>query len=243
MLKDLIAWYMESLETGGYPLIALLMAVESSIVPLPSELVIPPAALLAHQKGGLSMVGIVLAGAIGSWIGATAMYWGSRWAGRPLVLKYGRYVLIPAAKVQAAEIWAARFGAVGVFISRLRSLVRRALLGGRDGWQGRAADAGRAPPHHPLGRRRHHCAGPDLLLPGPPVHATCQTEPRCRCAPSGLTPARGASRESHARNSWPILRPRIRAATSRLDIRITIPTTPSAQATCGASGSIRPSSW
>ena len=127
MLKNLLDWYMQSLETGGYPLIALLMAVESSIVPLPSELVIPPAALLAHQKGTFSMVGIVIAGAIGSWVGATAMYWAARWAGRPLVLKYGRYVLIPPAKVEAAETWAARFGAAGIFVSRLLPVVRHLI--------------------------------------------------------------------------------------------------------------------
>jgi membrane protein DedA with SNARE-associated domain len=127
MLKNLLDWYMQSLETGGYPLIALLMAVESSIVPLPSELVIPPAALLAHQKGTFSMLGIVIAGALGSWVGATAMYWAARWAGRPLVLKYGRYVLIPPAKVQAAEVWAARFGAVGVFVARLLPVVRHLI--------------------------------------------------------------------------------------------------------------------
>ena len=127
MLKSLLDWYLQSLETGGYPLIALLMAIESSIVPLPSELVIPPAALLAHQKGTFGMVGIVIAGAIGSWVGATAMYWAARWAGRPLVLKYGRYVLIPPAKVEAAETWAARFGAAGIFVSRLLPVVRHLI--------------------------------------------------------------------------------------------------------------------
>jgi membrane protein DedA with SNARE-associated domain len=127
MFKDLIAWYLNSLEAGGYPLIALLMAIESSILPLPSEFVIPPAALLAHQKGTFSMPGIVLAGTIGSWIGATAMYWAARLAGRPLVLRYGRYFLISPAKVQAAEAWAQRFGSFGVFVSRLLPVVRHLI--------------------------------------------------------------------------------------------------------------------
>ena len=118
MFTKLIDWYLNSLDTGGYPLIALLMAIESSILPLPSELVIPPAAHLAHTKGNLSMTGIVIAGTIGSWIGATVMYWVSRLAGRPLVLRYGRYVLITADKVEGAERWAARFGSPGIFISR-----------------------------------------------------------------------------------------------------------------------------
>src|SRR2546425_4488343 len=99
MFKELIDWYLGSLESGSYPGIALLMAIESSILPLPSELVIPPAAHLAHTKGNLSMAGIVPAGAIGSWLGATAMYWASRLAGRPLLLRYGPYAFITREEV------------------------------------------------------------------------------------------------------------------------------------------------
>ena len=127
LFKDLADWYMRSLETGGYPLIVLLMAIESSIVPLPSELIIPPAAYLAYTQGKMSMTGIVLAGAIGSWLGATAMYWASRWAGRPLVMRYGKFVLIPADKVIKAEVWAARFGNFGIFASRLLPVVRHLI--------------------------------------------------------------------------------------------------------------------
>jgi membrane protein DedA with SNARE-associated domain len=127
MFKSLISWYMSTLETGGYPLIALLMAIESSVVPLPSEVVIPPAAHLAHTQGNLSMVGIVIAGAVGSWAGATIMYWAARLGGRPLVLRYGRYVFIPPQKLYGAERWAARFGAMGIFISRLLPVVRHLI--------------------------------------------------------------------------------------------------------------------
>jgi len=127
MFKGLIDWYLGSLEAGGYPLIALLMAIESSILPLPSELVIPPAAIIAHQQGTFSMAGIVVAGTFGSWLGATAMYWASRLAGRPLVLRYGKFCLIPPHKVQAAELWASRFGSFGVFTSRLLPVVRHLI--------------------------------------------------------------------------------------------------------------------
>lgn len=127
MLKSLIDWYMGALETGGYPLIALLMAVESSIVPLPSELVIPPAAHLANKTGQFSIVGIVIAGTVGSWIGASVMYWASRWAGRPLILRYGKYFLITPEKVEGAERWASHFGSAGVFISRLLPVVRHLI--------------------------------------------------------------------------------------------------------------------
>lgn len=128
MLKALIDWYLAKLASGGYPLIALLMAIESSIVPLPSELIIPPAAHLAYtHQSNLGMVGIVLAGAIGSWVGATAMYWASRLAGRPLVLRYGKYVLISQQKVEGAELWASHYGSMGVFVSRLLPVVRHLI--------------------------------------------------------------------------------------------------------------------
>jgi membrane protein DedA with SNARE-associated domain len=127
LLRPLIDWYIKALDTGGYPLIALLMAVESSIVPLPSEVVIPPAAHLAHTEGKFSMVGIVIAGTIGSWLGATVMYWVSRLAGRPLVMRFGKYVFISPQKVVGAERWAARFGAFGIFAARLLPVVRHLI--------------------------------------------------------------------------------------------------------------------
>ncbi|MEO7597614.1 MAG: DedA family protein [Opitutus sp.] len=127
LLKPLIDWYLNSLESGGYLLIVLLMAIESSIVPLPSELIIPPAAHLAYTQGKMSLVGVVIAGAIGSWLGATVMYWASRWAGRPLVLRYGKYVLISPAKVEQAERWAQQFGSFGIFASRLLPVVRHLI--------------------------------------------------------------------------------------------------------------------
>jgi membrane protein DedA with SNARE-associated domain len=104
------------------------MALESSLVPLPSEVVIPPAAHLAYTgKIPLSLWGIVLAGTLGSWLGATAMYWASRLAGRPLIMRFGKYVLIPPQKVEGAERWAAHYGGMGIFISRLLPVVRHLI--------------------------------------------------------------------------------------------------------------------
>ncbi|PWU09937.1 MAG: DedA family protein [Verrucomicrobia bacterium] len=132
MLKAVIAslnlWYKGALKTGGYPVIALLMAIESSIFPLPSEIVIPPAAYLAYSHQiPLGLAGIIIAGTIGSWVGATAMYWVARLAGRPLVLRYGRFVMISEAKVQGAERWATHYGSMGIFISRLLPVVRHLI--------------------------------------------------------------------------------------------------------------------
>src|ERR1700761_150752 len=100
MFKSLLDGYTNALQTGGLPLVGLMMAMESTIVPLPSEVIIPPAAHLAytHANGNLSIVGIILVGTFASWIGASIMYWASRVAGRPLVLRYGRFAMIPPEK-------------------------------------------------------------------------------------------------------------------------------------------------
>ncbi len=128
LFEPLIAWYMATLKVGGYWLIALLMAMESSILPLPSEVVIPPAAHLAYtDQIPLSLYGIVIAGTIGSWLGATAMYWAARLAGRPLFLRYGKWILITPEKIEGAERWADHYGSMGIFVSRLLPVVRHLI--------------------------------------------------------------------------------------------------------------------
>src|ERR1039457_3705130 len=93
LFQPLIAWYLAALKTGGFALVALLMALEGSFLPLPSEFIIPPAAHLAWSNGGLNLfqshlsgvaaqIGIVIAAAFGSWLGASAMYLLGGGAGR-----------------------------------------------------------------------------------------------------------------------------------------------------------------
>jgi membrane protein DedA with SNARE-associated domain len=120
-------WYLSVLAEGGYWLIGALMALESTVVPIPSEVIIPPAAYLAHTQGQLSLVGVVAAGTLGSWVGATIMYWGARWLGRPLVMRLGPYVGVAAAKLTLAEAWAARYGWPGIFFSRLLPVIRHLI--------------------------------------------------------------------------------------------------------------------
>jgi membrane protein DedA with SNARE-associated domain len=128
MFKPLLDWYGSKLETGGYPLIALLMAMESSVIPLPSEFVIPPAAHLAHSgQAPFTVTGIIIAGALGSWVGASIMYWAARLAGRPLIMRYGRLAMVTPEKIQGAERWAEHYGSLGIFISRLLPVVRHLI--------------------------------------------------------------------------------------------------------------------
>lgn len=120
LIQHLTDWYNHALQTGGYGAVILLMTLESSFLPIPSEVIIPPAAHLADTgQIHLSFAGIILAGVLGSWLGATIMYWVARFAGRLLVLRYGRLVLFPPEKLAKAERWMSHYGAAGVFFARL----------------------------------------------------------------------------------------------------------------------------
>ena len=111
---------------GGYWGIVLLMAMESSVIPVPSEIVIPPAAFLAAQ-GQLSFAGVIAAGTLGSYLGSTVSYWVSLWVGRPLVVRYGKYFLLGEDKIARAEIWLQRYEAGGIFFARLLPVIRHLI--------------------------------------------------------------------------------------------------------------------
>jgi membrane protein DedA with SNARE-associated domain len=127
LLQQLSDWYLATLSQGGYWLIAGLMALESTLVPIPSETIVPPAAYLARTQGELSLVGVVLAATAGSWVGASVMYWGARWLGRPFVLRFAPYVGLAVSKIELAERWSARYGWAGVFFSRLLPVIRHLI--------------------------------------------------------------------------------------------------------------------
>jgi membrane protein DedA with SNARE-associated domain len=111
---------------GGYFGIILLMALESSIFPVPSEIVIPPAAFLAGQ-GKLSLWGVIAAGTFGSWLGASITYWVSLWLGRIVIVKWGRFFAISEAKLTRAENWLHRYEAGGIFFARLLPVIRHLI--------------------------------------------------------------------------------------------------------------------
>ena len=68
-----------------------------------------------------------MAGTLGSWLGASVMYWAARLIGRPLLMRYGRYIMVPPEKIVGAEAWANHYGEVGVFISRLLPVIRHLI--------------------------------------------------------------------------------------------------------------------
>jgi len=107
----------------GYAGIFGLMAIESTVFPLPSEVVIPPAAYWAEQ-GRFHFWGVVIAATLGSWAGSALSYWVARSLGRPLIIRYGKYVLVPEKKWELAENWIDRYSWGGVFFARLLPVVR-----------------------------------------------------------------------------------------------------------------------
>jgi membrane protein DedA with SNARE-associated domain len=102
------------------------MAMESSIFPVPSEVVIPPAAFLAAQ-GDLNFSGVVVAGTVGSYLGSAITYWIARWVGRPILMRYGKYFLMGPGKLERAEVWLARYEAGGIFFARLLPVIRHLI--------------------------------------------------------------------------------------------------------------------
>src|SRR4029434_8729262 len=118
MFHSLLAsWFKLSL-AWGYPGIFLFMAIESTVFPLPSEIVIPPAAYWATQ-GRFSMSGVVLAATLGSWFGSSLSHWGARWVCRPVILRYGRYVRLTEEKWLLAERWVDHYAGGGIFFAGL----------------------------------------------------------------------------------------------------------------------------
>jgi membrane protein DedA with SNARE-associated domain len=125
-MHALVSWLLVTIGTLGYPGIFLLMAMESSVIPIPSELVMPPAGYLA-QQGQMNMFYAILCGTVGSLVGAYANYFAAHYLGRPLLLRYGKYVWITEEKFAKVEKFFKDHGEVSTFIGRLLPVVRHLI--------------------------------------------------------------------------------------------------------------------
>ena len=127
MMQSLIETWFSWVHDWGYGGVVVLMAMESSIFPVPSELVVPPAAILAAQGGGMTIPGVILAGTIGSWLGSAITYWVAFFVGRPVVMKFGKYFFMPPSKVERAERFMHRYEGGGIFFARLLPVIRHLI--------------------------------------------------------------------------------------------------------------------
>ncbi len=126
-MLDVFANWLAELYAGlGYVEIVVLMALESSLFPVPSELVMIPAGYLA-ATGALNPALCVLAGTAGSVIGASANYLLGEYVGRAFLLRYGKYLLIDAEKYHEAEAMFLRNARLATFIGRLLPVVRHLI--------------------------------------------------------------------------------------------------------------------
>ena len=126
MIDAAIHWLIETVFALGYPGIIALMAIESSFLPLPSELVMPPAGYLAatgRMHGGLAVV----AGAAGSLIGALFNYYFAVYMGEPFLRRYGKFVLVSNHNLDRAEDFFRRHGEIATFVGRFIPVIRHLI--------------------------------------------------------------------------------------------------------------------
>jgi len=125
-MHSLIVLWFGWVSKWGYLGIVLLMAMESSIFPVPSEIVIPPAAFLIAQ-GKMSFWGVVLAGTFGSYLGSAITYGIARALGRIVVVRWGKFFFVSEHKLAMAEHWMHRYEAGGIFFARLLPVIRHLI--------------------------------------------------------------------------------------------------------------------
>jgi membrane protein DedA with SNARE-associated domain len=123
IIEFLASFIISIISSGGYPGVIFLMAIESACIPLPSEIIMPFSGYLVFQgEFGLFWVG--LAGAFGCVVGSVPAYYLGLYGGRPLIEKYGKYLLVSHHDLDLADRWFARYGDWAIFFSRLLPVVR-----------------------------------------------------------------------------------------------------------------------
>jgi membrane protein DedA with SNARE-associated domain len=123
ILEVLTAFIVATISTLGYGGIVLLMAIESACIPLPSEIIMPFSGYLVYT-GRFNIWLVSIAGAFGCVVGSLVAYWVGMYGGRPLIEKYGKFVLVSKHDLDLADRWFDRFGEVIVFVSRLLPAIR-----------------------------------------------------------------------------------------------------------------------
>jgi membrane protein DedA with SNARE-associated domain len=126
MFQEFISWILQTVQAWGYSGIFILMALESTVLPIPSELVLIPAGYLAHQ-GQMNFWLIVLAATTGSLLGASVNYAFALWVGRPFLERWGRYFFVRPALLHKTDAFFLRHGAISTFTGRLIPGIRHLI--------------------------------------------------------------------------------------------------------------------
>ncbi len=125
-IESVWIWLTDLVMSLGYPGITALMAIESSFIPFPSEVVMPPAGALARD-GQMSLPLVLCCGVAGSLLGALFNYWFALKVGRPFCLRYGKYFFLPEKKFHRAEAFFLRHGEITTFVCRLLPGIRQVI--------------------------------------------------------------------------------------------------------------------
>ena len=128
-ISTFLQWCLDHL---NYWTITLLMTIESSFIPFPSEIVVPPAAYHAASTGEMNLFLIILSATVGACLGALINYFLALWIGKPLVYKFadskiGHLCLLDGSKVQKAEEYFNQHGAISTFVGRLIPAIRQLI--------------------------------------------------------------------------------------------------------------------
>jgi len=126
MLEEIMTWLVDTIGRMGYLGIILLMAMESSVLPVPSELVMPPAGYLAYQ-GRMNLWIALLCGTVGSMIGAYANYFVASKVGRWVFVRYGKFVLMSEKSLEKTERFFFSHGEIATFVGRLLPVIRHLI--------------------------------------------------------------------------------------------------------------------
>lgn len=119
----LAAFIIAVISSGGYLGVALLMGIESACIPLPSEIIMPFAGYLVYT-GRFNIYWVATAGALGCNLGSVIAYWIGAYGGRPLIARFGRYVLLSQHDLERTEHFFNKYGGITVFLGRLLPVVR-----------------------------------------------------------------------------------------------------------------------
>ncbi|MHB1334310.1 MAG: DedA family protein [Sulfuriferula sp.] len=126
MLHQFIAWLLATVHDWGYAGIFILMALESTVLPVPSELVLIPAGYLAYQ-GHLSLPLVLISATLGCLAGASLNYAFALWVGRPFLERYGKYFFVRPALLHKTDVFFERHGKISTFTGRLIPGIRHLI--------------------------------------------------------------------------------------------------------------------